>query len=217
MGGWQVDQGRVFSRLQLRQLLATAEGAAALAKQGGRRCAVVRGATVELACLAGLRVSEIAALKCADVTTEGQKPQVMVRHGKGDKRRVVALVGPLKGLCRELGGYMAWKREVGEDVGPEAPLLARKHKGTWVHYTPDALKYQFKQALVASGCIDPARFSIHCGRHTAATYLYGRTRNLRLVQRVLGHVSPTITAQYAQIISDWDAMADAGDGPLWEE
>ncbi|MBC8868339.1 MAG: tyrosine-type recombinase/integrase [Planctomycetes bacterium] len=42
--------------------------------------------------------------------------------------------------------------------------------------------------------------SIHSARHTVAVHLLRKTRNLRHVQKQLGHASPTTTANlYADI------------------
>jgi len=99
---------------------------------------------------------------------------------------------------------------------PNAPLFATRLKGEWKHYTPDALQNGFKVALTQAG-IPPEKYSIHCARHTAATFLYKRTKNLRLVQNILGHSSPSVTAHYAAIVNGWEALDEAGESGLYEE
>ena len=48
----------------------------------------------------------------------------------------------------------------------------------------------------------PSHYSIHSLRHTYATNLYKASGyNLRLVQKQLGHSSPSITQVYADVIN----------------
>ncbi len=54
----------------------------------------------------------------------------------------------------------------------------------------------------------PTEYSIHAARHTVAVHLLKETRNLRQVQKQLGHSSPTTTANmYADV-----SFADMGAG-----
>ena len=57
-------------------------------------------------------------------------------------------------------------------------------------YSTRALQYAFKVSMVESGL--PRYYSIHSLRHSYGTYLYQRTKDLRLVQKQLGHSSITI-------------------------
>ena len=59
------------------------------------------------------------------------------------------------------------------------------------------MQYGFKEALKISGL--PEVYSIHACRHTYGTFLYQRTKNLRLVQKQLGHSSVTTTTVYADV------------------
>lgn len=111
--------------------------------------------------------------------------------------------------------FIEWKATVKEPGEPQSPLFGRLHCRKWEHYGPDALQYQFKEALKDVGIAED-RYSIHCCRHTALTYLYQRTKNLRLVQDIAGHSSPTITAHYAAIVNGWKALEEAGEAGLYE-
>lgn len=212
-GEWRPNESKVIPEDGLERLLRISEALAGEDVAAGRRSAVIRWATVNVACLAGLRVFEIAALTVGDLKLTGQRPFLQVQCGKGGKARTIALTGPLTELKDRLRRYLAWKRVVGEDTDNDAPLLASTYGGKTGHYTPDGLKVQFKRALEEAG-IDPSSYSIHCGRHSAATYLYAKTRNLRLVQDILGHSSPTVTAGYAAIVDRWDALEEAGNGSM---
>ena len=57
----------------------------------------------------------------------------------------------------------------------------------------------------------PDELSIHSARHTLAVVLLRKTGNLRLVQKQLGHSSPTTTANMYADVSFAD-MQDAVDG-----
>jgi len=60
-----------------------------------------------------------------------------------------------------------------------------------------ALQKQFKKATRAAG-LNP-EYSIHATRHTFGTQLYERTKDLRMVQRQLGHSSIATTTIYAGV------------------
>jgi hypothetical protein len=56
----------------------------------------------------------------------------------------------------------------------------------------------WKAAIKSAGL--PKEISIHCARHTVAVHLLRKTRNLRQVQKQLGHADPIITANmYADV------------------
>jgi integrase len=49
------------------------------------------------------------------------------------------------------------------------------------------------------GWLNP-KYSIHSARHTYGTHLYHATKNLRYVQKQLGHSNITMTSIYADIL-----------------
>lgn len=64
-------------------------------------------------------------------------------------------------------------------------------------YSTRALQYAFKVSLTEAGL--PKYYSIHSLRHSYGTYLYQRTKDLRLVQKQLGHSSIATTTIYADV------------------
>ncbi|MFQ5964683.1 MAG: tyrosine-type recombinase/integrase [Candidatus Scalinduaceae bacterium] len=160
----------------------------------GRITWVVRNMLVNLVLYSGLRVSEIAKLKIKDLhLNKVDDPYLFVRNGKRDKDRDVYLD---KRLVKELKKYIAYKKKtLKESVEPEAPFLAGRGGK---HSTATALQISFKKAIEDSG-LNP-RYSIHSARHTYGTHLYHTTKNLRFVQKQLGHSNITMTSLYADIL-----------------
>jgi len=65
--------------------------------------------------------------------------------------------------------------------------------------TRSGIQQVFKKWAKKAGL--PSHYSIHSLRHTYATNLYKASGyNLRLVQRQLGHSSPTVTQVYADVM-----------------
>lgn len=139
-----------------------------------------------LAGLAGLRAVEIARLRREDVLDHVDRPQLLIQ-GKGDKPRAVPLS---TFLAAELHRYGLPRR------GP----VIRRLDGKRAHVSPSLISSLANDHLHSLGIPD----TLHSLRHYAATTLYAETKNIRLVQDILGHASPATTAVYA----DW-AREDA--------
>ncbi len=171
-----------------------AETAAAQA----RNRAVRDWAILHVALDTGLRVSEICALQMRDVLLDGGHAALIVRDGKGGKKRGVKLG---TALCQHLSTFVAHKEKLGESTAPGAPLFVSSRGGP---LTRTAVYRIFRNAADAVGI--PKRFSIHSCRHTYASMLYRASNfNLRLVQKQLGHRSIQTTQIYADVL-DEDAL-----------
>lgn len=137
-------------------------------------------AILTLAAYAGLRCVEIAGLDWSDLRREQDGTVfIHVRHGKGRKERAVE-VGQV--VLRALHGYGVRRRGpmfYGEDG---RPIDAR--------------------SISASGNRFLARHGVeatmHQLRHRYGTVAYELSHDLRLVQELLGHASPTTTAGYTR-------------------
>jgi site-specific recombinase XerD len=161
----------------------------------GRITWTARNMLVNLVLYSGLRVSEIAKLKIKDLhlDKEVDDPYLFVRNGKRKTPRDVYLD---KELVKELKKYITYKKKtLKESVDSEAPFLAGRGGK---HSTPTALQISFKKAVVDAG-LSP-QYSIHSGRHTYGTHLYHTTKNLRYVQKQLGHSNIAMTSLYADIL-----------------
>ena len=96
-----------------------------------------------------------------------------------------------------------------EPLDKDGFLLVSSHGKS---YSTRALQYAFKVSIVESGL--PNYYSIHSLRHSYGTYLYQRTKDLRLVQKQLGHSSIATTTIYADVTVEQTLEAVNG---LFEE
>jgi len=150
---------------------------------------------IDIAIFSGLRVAEIASLKIEDLYLNSTDPFLVVRNGKGGKKRTVYLDNELK---RHLKDYIAFKCKVlGHSTESNAPLFGGRNNK---HCPPITLMKSFKVALAEAGL--PSRYSIHSCRHTYATFLLRDTGNLKFVQMQLGHSSIAMTSLYASILPE---------------
>ena len=163
--------------------------------QGTVRKAPIRDyLIVHLALSTGLRVSEMANLKCGDIYIGDGMCSLVVRRGKGGRPRSVAFDGELRA---HLARYLRWKKETGEPVTDDSPLL--RSSSTGGRMTTRAIQKAFKRCASLTG-LSP-RYSIHSLRHTHACHLYKASGwDLRLVQKQLGHRSIARTQVYADVV-----------------
>lgn len=191
---WVLDPGKFLTPEEASKLLETTRKRAKVAIARGNKVAVRDCFIVDLGLATGLRVMEIAQLKCADVFLREGFCALLVRKGKGGKKRMVRFNGAFK---RHYNEYILWKQTVGELAGPGDPLLLSSNTGG--HMTTRAIEKAFKRSAVRAGL--PDHYSIHCLRHTYACELYrAGGYNLRLVQKQLGHAHIGTTQVYADVM-----------------
>lgn len=127
---------------------------------------------VRLIYATGVRVSELSAMNIEDIDLEDQTIRVT---GKGGKIRIVFVDGDtLKDIDRFVG-----KRIVG-------PLFLGQQGR---HISPRTVEHIFKKYA-------PPGITPHKIRHSYASELYRRSKNLRVVQENLGHASIRTTEIY---------------------
>jgi integrase/recombinase XerD len=149
---------------------------------------------------AGLRVSEICDLRIRDIILDSDHASIIVRDGKGGKKRGVRMGSALR---RHLVEYIEWKETISESVSGRAPLFVSSRKGP---LTRTAVYRIFR--TYADAVDIPKRFSIHSCRHTYASLLYRASDfNLRLVQKQLGHRSIQTTQIYADVLNEDAVLA----------
>lgn len=144
----------------------------------------------ELAAFAGLRASEIAAVERGDLLDEADPPTLIVR-GKGSKTRVVPMPPRLLRSLRRYG----------------LPPRGRLFRATGKAVSLACNRHLHRLGMAAT---------LHSLRHRFATQLYQHSgRDIRMVQEMLGHSSPTTTAVYTQVDASRAAPAVAAiDHPL---
>lgn len=149
---------------------------------------------LETALDSGLRVFEIAALACGDISLGRNAGSICVREGKGGKQRAVIISAR---LCRTLERFLRWKRAVGDSTASNAPLIASRQTGG--NISTRALQKMFSRLLTAAG-VPHHRF--HDLRHTYGSFLLRSSGNdLAFVRDQMGHSDITTTAVYLHALN----------------
>ena len=190
---YNIDREKILDHDQRSKLLKTCKDKAELDLLHGRETWIKRYMLVNLVLFTGLRVSEIANLKIGDIELNTKDPYLIVRNGKRGKKRDVYLD---KELVRHLKNFISWKKKtMCESVEMNSPLFTGRNEG---HCAVITLMKSFKRAIEESNL--PLHYSIHNARHTYATFLLHATKNLRYVQKQLGHSKISMTALYADVL-----------------
>ncbi len=158
----------------------------------GRLLAAVEGDTwqakrdvaiLNLMARAGLRVSEVVALRLGDVTLNQRKGHVVVRASKGLKDRTVPLPKAAREALQEyLGVRPEWTGKYLFVTRTGRPL------------TPRDVQRLVEKAARRAGIT--RRVTPHTLRHTYATRALRQGVDLATLARLLGHESLTTTARY---------------------
>jgi integrase/recombinase XerD len=141
---------------------------------------------------AGLRASEVVALKVGDI--DSQRMTLRIEQGKGSKDRY-AMLSPL--LLERLRVWWRVARAQGKmlDGGWLFPglnpveSLSTRQLNRAIHAAAEAAQ------------IDK-RVSMHTLRHSFATHLLEQKVDIRVIQVLLGHKKLETTALYAQVATD---------------
>ena len=160
-----------------------------------RRALVLRDlAIVETVYAAGLRISEVAAARLADLDLGRAELRVI---GKGRKERVTLLGGPAQeALSRYLReGRPALIAEGGLAGSADSGLIFLNSKGAPLSVR--GLRYRLDRLMRAAGL--PSGSSPHTLRHSFASHLLEGGADLRVVQELLGHASLGTTQVYTHV------------------
>ena len=138
----------------------------------------------------GARVSEIVAVKVADVVLDGAA--CVHLHGKGRKQRAVPLwrptVMPLK----------AWLK-LNPQLGPSSPLLPnREGRAMTRGNVTQRLALAVRAATACQPQLVKRRISPHTVRHTTAMHLLQAGVDITVIALWLGHESPITTHHYVE-------------------
>ena len=174
--------------LALPKFLTVAEAEALLQAPDEKKPQGVRDrAMLEVLYGSGLRVSELAALKVAEINLEDG---FLVCRGKGGKERIVPLG---RSACNAIKRYLAEARPRVDPGVREELFLSRRGRP----FTRQGVWKLLRQHAVTAGLA--ARISPHVLRHSFATHLLERGADLRSVQLMLGHSQITTTQIYTHV------------------
>ena len=192
---WTLDESKFLSLKEVKKLRKKAEKLKEKALQNNKKTPVMDWILIEIGLFAGLRVEEIANLKCKDLLIQENQSSIIVTKGKGGRKRIVKISSELKQSLKE---FLIWKKSISESIEDEAPLLLSSRTNT--HLTTRALQKSFKRTIKKAGL--KSHYSIHCLRHTFGSHLYKASKyNLRLVQEQLGHTRIETTKVYASVMN----------------
>ena len=135
---------------------------------------------------AGLRLSEVVALRVADI--DSHRMVLRVRQGKGRKSRDVMLSPRLLAVLRRY-----WQAERPRDYLFPGARADR-------HISPRSVQKICQAALIVSGL--KKRVSLHALRHSFATHLLEAGTDLRTIQVLLGHNHLSTTARYTHVSTE---------------
>lgn len=138
---------------------------------------------------AGLRVSEVARLRPADLDLD--RMVIMVRNGKGNRSRYTLLARRAVPILKQ---YL-------EAAQPTDWLFPGGKSGQ--HLTTPAIRRACNSTLAATGIDKPV--TPHTLRHTFATHCLENGMDLRKIQMLLGHASLRSTTIYLHVAPATDA------------
>ena len=186
-----VDGVKYYSDQQIKLLRRSVRDRATLDIERGQITAIREWMAIDLLTCTGLRVSEAANVRCGDIKAGYGESALFVRDGKGAKSRTVQIPDSLK---RHLKQFVVWKASRGEPTGPDDYLFIGQ-RGPW---SAQAIQFLVKKYLKALGLYENDK-SVHALRHSYAVEFYRQERDLRALQKQLGHASVTTTQIYADV------------------
>ena len=198
--GWAVAERRIKTDPSLRVPLPRVARGLPRPIGDGKLAAALEGADADtrailaLAAFAGLRAHEIAGLNWAEVGAEDLMPHLRILDGKGGHGRLVPISAALADVLTDLPNRRG--PVVRRLDGLPGPCPAHRISGR-------ANDYLHEVGITET---------LHQLRHRFASTTYQSCRDIRAVQELLGHASPTTTSRYAAVASGVaiDAVNAAG-------
>jgi len=190
---WAITPNRLLRREEVEALQKCAMKRARR-WQHGKSSRVLEHVVLEIALGSGLRVAEIAGLACGDVSLGELSGSILVRNGKGGKRRTVVISAR---LCRVLKRHIHWKNLRNQSLDHSAPLLASTQ--TEGQISTRALQKMFRRLQEAAGV---SRHRFHDLRPTYGSFLLRASGNdLVFVKDQMGHADLSTTAIYLHALN----------------
>ncbi|MGM0502529.1 MAG: site-specific tyrosine recombinase/integron integrase [Bacillota bacterium] len=136
----------------------------------------------------GLRISELVNLNLADINYEDNSIKF---YGKGKKERYVPL-HPEAMIAVE--NYLPQRRQIEPNDQDAAQALFLSNRGNRI--SQRTIQIMVKKYAKKAGIKDPDRITPHKLRHSFATMVYKKTKDLRIIQELLGHSNISTTQIY---------------------
>ena len=134
---------------------------------------------------AGLRVSEVAALKISNI--DSKRMQIFIERAKGKKDRYVNLSPLLLDLLRK---YLL-------DYKPKPKVYLFESEQTFTAYPTRTLQQIFSTARQRAGIGKDV--GIHSLRHSFATHLLDKGTDIKYIKELLGHFNIKTTERYLHV------------------
>jgi len=188
------DKIKYFNDHQIKLLRRTVRDQAEMDLSRGTITGVREWMAIDLLTSTGLRVAEAANFRCGDLKVGYGQCEIYIRCGKGGKARTVQIPESLK---KHLKSFIRWKESIGEPT-EENDHLFNGQRGAW---SSQAIQQIVKKYLKKLGLYEDGK-SVHALRHSYAVHLYKQQKDLRAVQKQLGHASIQTTQVYADVTKE---------------
>ncbi|EMS78438.1 tyrosine-type recombinase/integrase [Desulfotignum phosphitoxidans] len=189
-----MDTIKYFNNMQIKLIRKTVKNKALLDVKKGQVTGIREWLVIDILTLTGVRVSEAANLRCGDIKTGYGQIELFIRNGKGSRSRTIQIP---KSLKKHFNTFIKWKKDRDEPVGFDDHVFLGQ-RGPW---TPQAVQQIVKKYLKVLGLYENGK-SVHSLRHSYAVQLYKQERDLRAVQKQLGHASSQTTEIYADVTKE---------------
>ncbi len=193
-GPQSTDGVKYFAKKQILLLRRTVRDRAIVSAGKGNVTAQREWLIIDFLTSTGARVAEVADLRCGDVKAGYGQSSVFIRNGKGNKSRTIQIPESLK---KHLKSFIAWKASRGEQVGADDYVFIGQRGAL----STQGIGQIVKKYLKLLGLYEPGK-ATHALRHSFATQLYRKERDLRAVQKQLGHSSVQTTQIYAAVLDE---------------
>jgi len=185
------DGIKYFEELQIKLIRRAVKNKAELDHVRRKITGIREWMVIDLLTCTGMRVAEAANIRCGDLKAGYGQSEIFIRNGKGSKSRTIQIPNSLK---THLRSFLKWKNEYGESIDIDDHLFLGQ-RGPW---TSQAIQQIVKKYLKILNLYERGK-SVHSLRHSYAVQLYQRKKDLRAVQKQLGHSSIQTTQIYADV------------------
>jgi len=189
-----MDGIKYFTEQQIKMLRRSVREHAELDQTKGKITGIREWMAIDLITSTGLRVGEAVNVRCGDLKIGYSECEIFVRRGKGSRSRHIQIP---KSLKQHLKRFLKFKQDRGEDITSDSHLFIGQ-RGPW---TSQAIQQIVKKYLKALGLYESGK-SCHALRHSYAFRLYRRSRDLRALQKQLGHASVQTTQIYTDVTKE---------------